>query len=371
MNLRKGLQGWLVLWLLLACACAQAHLMAAQKGTLNLQGDGAYLVVSLPISAFADVDENKDASWSESELDRHAQRIRRQLAEQIELKDPRGVRIQQGLTLVPTPMDDRHDAPFTQLIVMVRFGLSESVLPHSTHPVSGLVLRIGLFGSKPEERELTIAVTQGEHRHRLVLRPGHEAQALFPSPSRIWGDAFALGAAHILTGWDHLLFLAVVLLAGGSLRQVLLVLSAFTVGHALTVLWASQGQAIFNPVAIEACIAATIVLMAALEWWLRSRARSMPMAIRLTLVFACALIHGLGLASGLMGMEPDPSRRMWSLLGFNMGIEMTQCTIALGLMVAAWWVTRRISALHVERIRNTLTAMAMATGAYWFVERLT
>jgi hypothetical protein len=370
MKIRMRLSRWLGFLALFFSVSAQAHLMMAQKGTLNLQGDGAYLVVSLPISAFEGVDEDKDGRWSESELDRHTPALREQLSRRIELRDARGLRDQQGLTLVPTPMDDRHDAPITQLVVMVKFDLSGILSPDSAQPASGLRFRIDLFGTQPDERQLSIAVTQGAHKHRLVVRPGHEAQVLFPGGWQVFRDALALGVEHILLGWDHLLFLAVVLLSGGTGRQILLVLSAFTVGHALTLAWASRGPGFLNPAPIEASIAATIVIMASLEWWMRRHCLTMPMPIRLTLVFACALVHGLGLASGLLAMELEPAHRLWSLLGFNLGIELAQCVIALGLILTASLVTRQLHARQVGQIRNALSAMAIAIGAFGLVERL-
>ncbi len=366
---RSCLRG--LIWLLLmACASAQAHLMVAQKGTLNLQGDGAYLVVSLPVSAFTGVDADGDGAWSAQELGVHGPHIQDQLKAQLRLRDAQGPRPIDGITLVPTPPDDKPADPVTQLVVLVRFQLAQPVPEGGAATARGLVFYAGLFGHLKAEQQLSIAVTQGPYKQLLVLTPERPEQSLFPSGWRVVADYVVLGVMHILTGWDHLLFLAVVLLGGGSWRQILGILSAFTLGHALTLAWGLSGQVPLGMTWVEPAIAFTIVGMAAWEAWRHQSGHMVPMRWRLVCVFGCALVHGLGLASSLQAMGLDSSHRLWSLLGFNLGVELAQCAVALFWGALGWLFIGKLAACWQQRMRQVGLLCAMLLGAFWFVERL-
>ena len=370
MNFMAHVRLGLVMLCWLWAASAQAHLMVAQKGTLNLQGEGAYMVVSLPVSAFQGVDDDGDGAWSVHELDLHGPQIHAQVAQQMRLRDSQGIRPIEGVTLIPTPPDDRPNDPVTQLVVLARFKLAHPVDSHATETVSGLHLHAGLFGQHTAEQQLSFTVTQGAHKQLMVLTPERAEQALFPPAWRVVTDFVQLGVHHIATGWDHLLFLAVVLLGGGSWRQILGILSAFTAGHALTLAWGLWGDLPFSSRWVEAGIAGSIVFMAAWEANRRHRQKQLHLRWRLLLVWVCAMVHGLGLASNLLALGLDPAHRLWSLLGFNLGVELGQCAVALA--AAGLWValSRRISANAMARLRSGCLAAALFMGLVWMIERL-
>ena len=356
--------------LFMVFAPAQAHLMVAQKGALNLQGEGAYLVVSLPVSAFTGIDDDGDGAWSAQELGLHGPRIQDQLKAHLRLRDAQGQRPIDGITLVPTPPDDKPGDPVTQLVVLARFKLAQALQSDGTETAQGLWFHAGLFGPAEAEQQLSIAVSQGSHKQLMMLTPERPEQALFPSGARVVADYVLLGVMHILTGWDHLLFLAVVLLGGGTWRQILGILSAFTVGHAITLAWGLMGQVPFGTQWVEPVIALPIVGMAALEAWLRHKGQTMAMTWRMLAVFACALVHGLGLASSLQAIGLDTAHRLWSLLGFNLGVELAQCAVALVLGGTAVLLLSRLSVRQQSRVRQWWLACALAVGSFWFIERL-
>lgn len=358
------LLGWLI------AMGAQAHLMVAQKGTLNLQGDGAYMVVSLPVSAFQGVDDDGDGAWSAQELGVHGPKVHAQLAQQLRLRDAQGLRPIEGVTLIPTPPDDNPNDPVTQLVVMARFKLAQPADIQATETVSGLRFYAGLLGKQAAEQQLSFTVTQGAHKQLMVFTPERTEQALFPPAWQVVADFVQLGIHHIGTGWDHLLFLAVVLLGGGTWRRILAILSAFTVGHAITLAWGLWGNIPFPSHWVEAGIAGSIVFMAAWEAHGRHRQLPLPLPWRLLLVWACAMVHGLGLASNLLALGLDPSHRLWSLLGFNLGVELGQCAVALA--AAGLWMAlaQRVSASGMAMLRTACLAAAMFMGLVWMIERL-
>ena len=361
---------WLALSLWLLSASAQAHLMVAQKGTLNLQVDGAYMVVSLPVSAFQGIDDDGDGAWSSQELGLHAAQIHAQLGQQLRLRDAQGPRPIQGVTLIPTPPDDMPNDPVTQLVVMARFVLAQAVGTDDHQTLQGLVFHAGLYGRQATEKQLSITVTQGAHKRLLMLSPERPEQALFPSGWQVVMDYLQLGILHILTGWDHLLFLAVVLLGGGTWRHILFLLSAFTAGHAVTLAWGLLGHIPFSVQWVESSIAATIVIMAGMDAGLQGRQKTMPILWRMVCVFGCALLHGLGLASSLRSIGLDPAHRLWSLLGFNLGVELGQCFVAMAWSVLGWLLVSRLNPLNQTRFRQLCIGVALIVGMAWTLERL-
>lgn len=361
---------WLALAFGIFCSSAQAHLMVAQKGTLNLQGDGAYLVVSLPVSAFGGIDDDGDGALSNQELTAHEARIHQQLRAELRLRDAQGPRPIDGIALVPTPTDDLAAHEVNHLVVFVRFKLAQPVESVNLTRATNMVFRASLFGKSEAERHLSIAVTQEAHKQLMVLTPERPERTLFPNADEVTWDYAVLGFIHILTGWDHLLFLVVVMLGGGNWRQVLAILSAFTFGHALTLVWGLMWQLPFGTAWVEPGIALTVMGMAAAEIWLLQHGRVMGLTMRLLLVWASALVHGLGLASSLQAIGLDIEHRFWSLVGFNFGIELAQAAVAGGLGGLAWLVLRCLQVRQTTKIRQLCLVFAGGAGGIWFVERL-
>jgi hydrogenase/urease accessory protein HupE len=174
-----------------------------------------------------------------------------------------------------------------------------------------------------------------------------------------------LGIEHILTGWDHLLFLLALLLAGGGIRRALGIVTAFTAAHSLSLALAALGIVHVPPALVEPVIAASIVWVA-IENLLRRETRR-----RWVLAFAFGLVHGLGFASAIAdaGLATQGLRTaLGSLLSFNLGVESGQLFV-LALAVPAAWALSRIPRLDVARATATASLVVAACGLYWIVER--
>lgn len=355
---------------LLVAVPAQAHLMAAQKGTLNLVGDAAFLVLSVPVSALQGVDDDGDGGLSPTELQAHMASIRTQVMAGVQLQGPNATLPLQLVMLDLTPPENAAVQPARQLVVMGRFALLPSPTQAEGLP---LTLRFSLFGTAAAEQQQDFTITRQKTTQWLRLVPGHNAQALLPSAGALLADYLRLGATHVLGGADHLLFLLVVLAAGWHWRALLGALSCFTAGHALTLvisLWAGW-QA---PAAIvEPAIAATIVAMAAFDAWGRWRRQAARPAVRWALVFVCALIHGLGLAGALAELtswDTGSPQMAWALLGFNLGIEAVQLGVAALVGVMLWALRWRVGPA-VPRVAQALgSVLAIGMGGWWMVLRM-
>lgn len=369
------LQGWrrvalalLVLWgTLLGVAPAQAHLMAAQKGTLNLVGDAAFLVLSVPVSALQRVDDDRDGALSKAELAAHADAVRAQVLFGVQLLGPDGALPLQLVMLDTAPPDSTPTAAARQLLVLGRFQLPQG----STG--DGLSLRLSLFGTDASEQQQDLTITRQQETQWLRFTPERTTQGLLPSAAVVFGDYVRSGATHVLSGADHLLFLLVVLSAGWHWRALLGALTCFTAGHALTLAACVWGGWSLPDRIVEPAIAVTIVGMAAFDAWGRWRTRPARSGVRLALVFACALVHGLGLAGALADLSqwaPGSRAMLWALAGFNLGIEVAQVGAAVlaGLVVTA--LQGLLGPQARQRARQFATLAVMAAGSLWFVERV-
>jgi hypothetical protein len=173
---------------------------------------------------------------------------------------------------------------------------------------------------------------------------------------------FRLGVGHILSGYDHLLFLAALLLGGGGWLALLKIVTAFTLAHSITLALAALGLVSISARVVEPLIAASIVWVA-IENILRREGASR----RWIVSFTFGLVHGLGFADALhpLALSPWPLAR--ALLGFNLGVEAGQAlVIALTIPLALW----ARGASWQGRAARTASLAVAAVGTVWLVERL-
>ena len=348
----------------------QAHLMVAQKGTLNFSGDGMYMVLSVPVTAFKGVDDDGDRLLSGAELRAHAASIELQLQSGAQLLSAGRPLPLQGMMLKLSPRDDAPAAPADQLVVMARYALGPSDVVANA---PALNFKLNLFGRTPAEQVYDITITRKPEAQAVRITPSHAVYPVLPAADRVFTDQLRSGVEHVLAGADHLLFLLVVLasLAGARAgwRHAVGTLTCFTVGHALSLGASAWGLVSISPAMVEPGIAVTIVGMAAFDLWQRHRARWAAPALQMGLVFVCALVHGLGFASALGDLGLSGVPLAWSVAGFNLGVEMAQIAVAAlaagGMALLARWVG------HAGAGRAALASsmLGVALGCGWFVER--
>jgi hydrogenase/urease accessory protein HupE len=172
------------------------------------------------------------------------------------------------------------------------------------------------------------------------------------------------GIHHILIGPDHLLFLVGLLLLGGSVRQLLVVVTAFTLAHSLTLSLAALD--IVSPPAriIEPAIALSIVYVGADNLLVRN-GRDVRAWIALTFGF----IHGFGFANVLREMDLPGRALGWSLFSFNLGVEIGQLAVVIAVASALSLLRSRSEAAG-RQLAFAGSLVVMAAGAFWFVQRV-
>lgn len=230
------------------------------------------------------------------------------------------------------------------------------------------------------------------------------------APAGVW--AFVkTGVVHVLSGWDHLAFLAALLALVQGWRARVLTITAFTVGHSLTLMLAVLGVLQPQAWAVEALIGFSVLYAAAQAAGVRGHAVAVSLGalglLLLLLVWqrspfsgagwlllACALmlpaalylpdsarsgpliaggfglIHGAGFA-GLLLDAQLPEAAVWpALLGFNIGVEAGQLLALCAAMALLAIGARLLPARRLLQARSALLGLLAAVGSYWFSARL-
>jgi len=194
---------------------------------------------------------------------------------------------------------------------------------------------------------------------------GVPAGAGFSGLAPIARDYVRLGVEHILTGFDHLLFVIALTLLVRRRAALLATITAFTLAHSLTLSATALGVASVAVPPVEAAIALSIVLVCA---ECLSSKSSLGRRAPWLVAFAFGLLHGLGFASALLGIGLPEEHVVTALLCFNLGVELGQ----LGVVLLTVALGRLLSRLQLESpsARRLLVYAMGSLAAFWAIERL-
>ncbi|MCI5045381.1 MAG: HupE/UreJ family protein [Aquisalinus sp.] len=266
------------------------------------------------------------------------------------------------------------------------------------HTVSATHIHIARISSKTSElteREVLLSEAQPV----LYLTSSH-------TPSSIPGF-IKLGFDHVLSGPDHLAFLAALMLLAGSIRRALIAVTGFTLGHSITLALAVLG--IIEPreqmiealiaftiatTALEAglaqqrkaafrlfaCLTALVILpsglllpfgTAVIVYVLVTAQLSHATALKLlpAIAIAFGLVHGAGFAGGLTELDLSGSNLLAPLVGFNIGVELGQI-LALAVIASAATLLRKILPRTAQIQAAWLALPLFCAGCFWFAERM-
>ncbi len=226
----------------------------------------------------------------------------------------------------------------------IQDDLSE-VLGPSHHTLAAIVWSGGSqqFAFGADARETTVTISQA---------------AL---ASRGAGSFFPLGIEHILTGYDHLLFLLALILRGGGLWSLLKIITAFTIAHSITLALAALDLIVLPGAMVEAIIALSIAYVA-LENLLPRYAVSRRWAVS----FLFGLVHGFGFSSVLREIGLPRENLLLSLLNFNLGVEAGQLAVVL---LAVPVLMRLRSRPWEPRLVAVISGVILVVGLILFVDR--
>ena len=180
-----------------------------------------------------------------------------------------------------------------------------------------------------------------------------------------FANFLSLGVKHILTGYDHLLFLLGLLVVARGFVSSLRIVTSFTIAHSITLAVATLNLVQIPSRIVEALIAASVVYVGVENLLRGDNAKA-----RRLLAFGFGLIHGFGFASVLRetGIGSRTGGIALPLLSFNVGVELGQIIVVAVVLPIIWKL--RTSPVFIARWAPACSAAIVLLGSFWFAERV-
>jgi hypothetical protein len=384
---------WLV-WLLVVglgiFSQAEAHPMPNSVVLLTVHAHRLDAAVQIPLSELQPAFGHAVGDSSAHLVARLGPELRRYLAQHLRLQSPDGrfwaVTVGElGVQETENPLT----GPYRELTAQVQllppagadvrqFVLRYDAVIHQvvTHKILVAVRQDWAAGQVAGEEPAQVGVIALDVRHNVI-----PPLAVNLATGSVWAGFRAmvqLGVRHIAEGTDHLLFLLALLLPapllltkarrwgrfGGvrySLRRLLLIVTAFTIGHSLTLLLGALGWLRLPGQPVEVLIAVSILVSAVHAW------RPLFPGREAWVAAGFGLVHGLAFASTLANLHLEAGPMALSILGFNLGIELMQLFV-IALTMPWLLLLSRTAAYPVVRVGGALLAGIAAVA--WLAERL-
>ncbi len=203
------------------------------------------------------------------------------------------------------------------------------------------------------------------------------AQSIWEIPARtsfsgVAASYLMIGVRHILSGLDHLLFLAGLLYIARTPRRIIVTVTGFTLAHSLTIFLTAFNVVRFSVPAVEAVIALSIVFLA--SEIARNNRASLAWRRPVLVAGGFGLVHGAGFAAALAEIGLPQSEKIGALVFFNLGVEAGQFAV-IALIFGAAYAASHLKALQLPSLDDTRLRNVYAYGlgiisALWFFQRL-
>ena len=335
--------------------------------------------VAVAPAIIGDIDTNGDGVISAAEQKAYAQRVLGDLTLSVD-----GQRVAPRLVSVNFPAIEQMKEGLGEIRIEFAANLprgrGDRKIVFENHHRNGISVYL-VNCLVPTDRNILITAQHRNENQSLYEMDFSQSGVIFAG-SRLpsfsgFGAVFGLGMRHIAEGTDHLLFLLALLLpapllaVGGrwgrwvrnreSLLRILRVVTAFTVGHSMTLALAALGMLHVPSRPIEVLIAVSILVSAA------HAVRPLFPGREAAIAAFFGLIHGLAFATALSDLGFSGGYRLVAILGFNLGIETMQLIVVAAIMPSLLLLSRtRVYA--ALRIGGALFAGSAAVG--WIVERV-
>lgn len=356
----------LMSWGLTGPVPAEAHWADQAAAEIAVDGGQAHVTLTLPTVLLSFADDAHSGRLADAQIRAHRDKLRRFLAAHLRLSGrlrARGGEVLDGTLTVepfagtPAASGPAGSEPGTHTTLALLYTWPA--------PVDRLTVRYDLFVPGARAASCLATILSGGRVQTVALTPGHNATTVALGAAPVWqaaGGFILMGIEHILSGYDHMLFLLSLLMVGAALPQLLKIVTAFTIAHSVTLSLAVLGVVDVPSRWVESAIALSITYVAAENVW-RGRA---SLGSRWLVTFAFGLVHGLGFASALMEMHLPRANVAASLVGFNVGVEIGQVSVIL-LATVALDALRQYEWAPV--FRRWVSAGAAFTGFVWFIQR--
>ena len=333
---------------------ASAHAVGISRGEYELKGKtvSASLVFARPEIAtiVPSIDANHDGTISGVELQNAQHELEMAVVDRMRVRNETA---DCSGTLTATRLTEED-------------GLSIHAVFDCASAPSSAAVTLGFLDSMSHGHRHLAAFASSESH--TVLYAGHDridvsagGGAVTSMAAEAW-SLFRLGIVHILTGYDHLVFLFGLIVVGGRLRSTILALTAFTLAHSITLGLSALGIWSPGPSIVEPAIALSIAYVGIENWFVKTSDR------RWLITFPFGLIHGFGFAGALREIALPAGQVPVALAAFNGGVEVGQLLVLAAVLPLLVLLRRQLWFAHYGvRFASGLVAMA---GGVWFIARI-
>ncbi|WNB92653.1 HupE/UreJ family protein [Bacillus sp. NEB1478] len=379
---QKGLKVFFIsffaitLLLLQAQNIAFAHPLSAAFTNINISNNQTiltYSIDSLSVIEGIGGDKNEDGKLTDKELKAISNRIEEWVEDSLvlEMNDQ-----QQRAELEKLYLEKRADKE----VVTLQFRLPGFEESQTVRLLDGIFTSGNTASSYTNfltinyDGQISESVLQGKNREWTMLLTASQQEQQSQTAESVsvdnvsaetnhnsWTSFLVLGMNHILTGYDHLLFLFALLIRKQTFKQYAALITAFTLAHSVTLTLSVLGLINLSSSIVEPIIALSICYVA-VENIFRKEIR-----FRWAVTFLFGLIHGMGFAGLLKEMSLPKEGIATSLISFNAGIEVVQLALVLLILPLLSWFQRSPS-YKKGMVAGSILILGM--GAFWLIQRL-
>jgi hydrogenase/urease accessory protein HupE len=333
-----------------------AHWADLAVGEINIAQNRAQFTLTIPTGLVSIADDNRDGKLAADEIDRHQPELTKILADRIQLFNQQGEFGESTLKAAAQDLTVPQANAQTHSTLQLDYAWKT--------PIEELTLRYNLFvPDAPAARSLITASHSGTTQS-LVFTPNASEFTLISRslPQQIYSFV-VLGFEHILTGYDHILFLISLLLASHSFKYLVKIVTAFTIAHSVTLSLAVMNIVTLPSQLVESVIALSIIYIAIENLWKKQFNH------RWALTFGFGLVHGLGFAGILREIQIPRGNLFTSLASFNLGVEIGQILIVTICYFLLQLIQTQLKPRWQTILRRTASIGIIVMASIWFVER--
>jgi hypothetical protein len=339
---------------------ASAHGLEAGQMSVLIDNVNAAVIIAPYASAFPFADENGDGLLSAEEVNLHEEAIHALVSERVVLRNEAGeaaavIAIDAAAAGSATSEGEQAGADFVQISMQVAWQTVPEVVDvaYTLFGEADTSMHFFMLDNDSETKE----VLEGTFDTAVTVTRLRGEGTPTQSGSAIW----LTGIEHVLSGYDHILFILALVLATAGLRKLLVPLTAFTLAHTITLAAVAFGfEPPIPPWLIEATIAASIAILAGIYlfgitvdvWWVAA---------------LLGLVHGLGFGQALTASLGSLQQWGSTLIAITIGVELTHLAIAL-LGLGALQLIRQPS--YDKVVRRLASVAILCVGLYWTFERI-